>query len=310
MPTRRSILAAIGALALLPRISRAAAAAPASLTLWPGSPPGGGGPSGDVRQNSKGAVSNIGIPKIDVFAPQSPNGTAFLIAAGGGYKRIEMRSEALPAAQWLNDRGITAFVLSYRLPAEGWEAGPLAPLQDAQRALRLIRANAGTFQINPDRLGVLGFSAGGHLLGLAATRSAFASYEPIDAADRLSARPDLAALIYPVITLKPPFDHTSTRKVLIGSHPSPALSSEWSVEDHVKARCPAVFLVQAQDDPISDPQNTLIMQAACEKAGVPVELHRLASGGHGFGMGVPGTDTGAWPDYFATWLDKKIPPRG
>ncbi|MFP3542919.1 alpha/beta hydrolase [Rhizobium sp. SIMBA_035] len=310
MPTRRSILTAIGALALLPRISRAEAAAPASLTLWPGSPPGGGGSSGDVRQNSKGAVSNIAIPKIDVFAPETPNGTAFLIAAGGGYKRIEMQSEALPAAQWLNDRGITAFVLSYRLPAEGWEAGPLAPLQDAQRALRLIRANAGTFQINPDRLGVLGFSAGAHLLGLAATRSAFASYEPIDAADRPSARPDLAALIYPVITLKPPFDHTSTRKVLIGSDPGAALTSEWSVEDHVKAHCPPVFLVQAQDDPISDPQNTLIMQAACEKAGVPVELHRLASGGHGFGMGVPSTDTAAWPGYFSTWLDKQIPPRG
>ncbi len=310
MPTRRSILAAIGALALLPGISRAAAAASASLPLWPGSPPGGGGPSGDMRQNAMGTISNIAIPKIDVFAPKAPNGTAFLIAAGGGYKRIEMQSEALPAAQWLNDRGITAFVLSYRLPAEGWEAGPLAPLQDVQRALRVIRANAGTFQINPDRLGVLGFSAGGHLLGLAATRSAFASYAPIDAADTLSARPDLAALIYPVITLKPPFDHTSTRKMLIGSHPGAVLTSEWSVEDHVKAHCPPVFLVQAQDDPISDPQNTLIMQAACEKAGVPVELHRLASGGHGFGMGVPGTDTAAWPDYFATWLDKQIPPRG
>ena len=310
MPTRRSILVAMGAFALLPGISRAAAAAPASLPLWPDLPPGGGGPSGDVRQNSKGAVSNIAVPKIDVFAPKAPNGTAFLIAAGGGYKRIEMQNEALPAAHWLNDRGITAFVLSYRLPAEDWEAGPLAPLQDAQRALRVIRANAGTFQINPDRLGVLGFSAGGHLLGLAATRSAFASYEPIDSADSLSARPDLAALIYPVITLKPPFDHTWTRKMLIGSHPSPALSSAWSVEDHVKARCPAVFLVQAQDDPISDPQNTLIMQAACEKADVPVELHRLASGGHGFGMGVPGTDTAARPGYFSTWLDKQIPPRG
>jgi acetyl esterase/lipase len=307
MPTRRSILAAMGALAFLPRSLRAA---PISLPLWPGSPPGGGGPSGDVQRNSRGAVSNIAIPKIDVFAPKAPNGTAFLIAAGGGYKRIGMQSEALPAAQWLNDRGITAFVLSYRLPAEGWHAGPLAPLQDAQRALRLVRANAGSFEINPGRLGVLGFSAGGHLLGLAATRSAFASYEPIDAADRLSTRPDLAALIYPVITLKPPFDHTSTRKVLIGSHPSPVLSSEWSVEDHVKAHCPPVFLVQAQDDPISDPQNTLLMQAACEKANVPVELHRLASGGHGFGMGVPGTDTAAWPGYFATWLDKQIPPRG
>lgn len=305
MPTRRSILAAMGALALLPWNLKAAPAVPTSLPLWPGSPPGGGGPSGDVRQNSKGAVSNIAIPKIDVFAPKAPNGTAFLIAAGGGYKRIEMQNEALPAAKWLNARGITTFVLSYRLPDEGWAAGPMAPLQDAQRALRLIRANAESFRIDAGRLGVLGFSAGGHLLGLAATRSAFASYEPVDATDKLRARPDLAALIYPIITLKPPYDHTSTRKVLIGSHPGPALSSEWSVEDHVKAHCPPMFLVQAEDDPISDPQNTLIMQAACEKAGVPVELHRLASGGHGFGMGVPGTDSAAWPDFLAAWLGRQ-----
>lgn len=304
MPTRRAILATMGALALFPRTSNAAPAA-ASLTLWPGTPPEGGGPSGDVEENAKGAISNIAVPKIDIYQPASPNGMAVLITAGGGYKRIEMRNEALPAARWLNARGITAFVLSYRLPDEGWEAGPLAPLQDAQRALRLIRANAGTFKIDPERLGVLGFSAGGHLLGMAAARSAFASYPAIDDADALPARPAFAALVYPVITLKPPYDHTSTRKVLIGSHPSPALSSEWSVEDHVKARCPPVFLAQAEDDPVSNPQNTLIMQAACEQAHVPVELHRLADGGHGFGMGKPGTASMQWPGYFGSWLDKQ-----
>ena len=305
MPTRRAILATMGALALFPRTSNAAPAAAANLALWPGTPPEGGGPSGDVEENAKGAISNIAVPKIDIYQPASPNGMAVLIAAGGGYKRIEMRNEALPAARWLNARGITAFVLSYRLPDEGWEAGPLAPLQDAQRALRLIQANAGKFKIDPERLGVLGFSAGGHLLGMAAARSAFASYPAIDDADALPARPAFAALVYPVITLKPPYDHTSTRKVLIGSHPSPALSSEWSVEDHVKAHCPPVFLVQAGDDPVSDPQNTLIMQAACEHAHVPVELHRLADGGHGFGMGKPGTASMQWPGYFGSWLDKQ-----
>jgi acetyl esterase/lipase len=305
MPTRRAILATMGALALFPRTSNAAPAAAASLALWPGTPPEGGGPSGDVEENAKGAISNIAVPKIDIYQPTSPNGMAVLIAAGGGYKRIEMRNEALPAARWLNARGITAFVLSYRLPDEGWAAGPLAPLQDAQRALRLIQANAGKFKIDPERLGVLGFSAGGHLLGMAAARSAFASYPAIDDADALPARPAFAALVYPIITLKPPYDHTSTRKVLIGGHPSPALSSEWSVEDHVKARCPPVFLAQAEDDPVSDPQNTLIMQAACEQAHVPVELHRLADGGHGFGMGKPGTASMQWPGYFASWLDKQ-----
>lgn len=170
--------------------------------------------------------------------------------------------------------------------------------------MRLIRANAARFKIDPDKLGVLGFSAGGHLMGLTATRSAFASYDPVDATDKLSARPDFAALIYPIITLKPPYDRTSTRKVLIGNHPSPQLSSEWSVEDHVRAHCPPVFMVQAKDDPISDPHNTLIMRDACEQAGIPVELHRLDNGGHGFGMGKPGTASADWPDYFAPWLTK------
>ena len=134
---------------------------------------------------------------------------------------------------------------------------------------------------------------------------AFATYEAADASDRLSARPDFAALIYPVITLEPPYDHTSTRRMLIGNHPSAAMRAEWSVEEHVRARCPPMFLVQAEDDPISDPHNTLIMQAACERAGIPVELHRLADGGHGFGMGRPGT---ASADSTTRVLEKEITP--
>lgn len=225
-----------------------------------------------------------------------------LIAAGGGYKRIELEKEAYPAARWLTARGITAFVLTYRLPREGWNDGPLAPLQDAQRALRVIRAEAERRRLDPTRVGALGFSAGGHLIGLAATRSAFASYEPIDAIDRQSARPELAALIYPVITLKPPYDHTSARRSLVGSHPDAEASAEWSVETHVRSGCPPAFLVQAEDDPISNPANTLIMADACRKAGIPVELHRLPSGGHGFGMGKPGTPSADWPGWWEQWL--------
>ena len=225
-----------------------------------------------------------------------------LIAAGGGYKRIELEKEAYPAARWLTARGITAFVLTYRLSREGWNDGPLAPLQDAQRALRIMRAEAERRRLDPTRVGALGFSAGGHLIGLAATRSAFASYEPIDAIDRQSARPELAALIYPVITLKPPYDHTSARRSLVGNHPDAEASAEWSVETHVRSGCPPVFLVQAEDDPISNPANTLIMADACRKAGIPVELHRLPSGGHGFGMGKPGTPSADWPGWWEQWL--------
>lgn len=279
-----------------------AASSNAVISLWPGPPPGGGGPSGPLQRSDKGAVSNVAMPSLEVFTPQQANGASMLIAAGGGYKRIEQENEAYPAARWLAAQGITAFVLTYRLPREGWNNGPLAPLQDAQRALRVIRAEAARRQLDSSRVGVLGFSAGGHLLGLAATRSAFASYQATDAIDGQSARPNLAALIYPVITLKPPYDHTSTRRSLIGSHSDAEASAEWSVETHVRSGCPPVFLVQAEDDPISDPANTLIMADACRKAGIPVELHRLPSGGHGFGMGKPGTPSADWPGWWQPWL--------
>lgn len=299
---RRKFLASVGAVCSLPSLSWAAEE---NIVLWPTTPPGGGGPTGPLSIGKHGAISNIAAPSLKIFRPSQPNGSAMLIAGGGGYKRIELQSESLPAAKWLAKRGITAFVLSYRLPKEGWVDGPFAPLQDAQRAMRLIRKNAARFNIDPAKVGVLGFSAGAHLMGLTATRSRFSSYERIDESDDLSAKPDLAALIYPVITLKPPYDHTSTRKSLIGNHPTSVQYAAWSVETHVKSGCPPVFLVQAKDDPISNPENSMIMETACQKAGVPVELHFLPTGGHGFGMGHPDSETAIWPDWFETWLRSK-----
>lgn len=303
MLNRRTVLIAAGAALLLPAV-RQAAAANAVIPLWPSKAPGGGGPKGPVQTSAKGAVSNIVMPTIEVFRPAKPSGAAMLVAGGGGYKRIEMETEARPAAQWLADRGITAFVLSYRLPDEGWREGPRAPLQDAQRALRLIRARSAEYGFRPDHIGALGFSAGGHLMGLAAARSAYRSYRAVDEVDKQPARPSAAALIYPIITLEPPYDRTSTRTVLIGRHPNDEESAEWSVQPHVRSHCPPMFLVQAEDDTISDPHNTLIMAAACKSAGVPCEMHRLASGGHGFGMGRAGTPSAGWPEWYEAWLRK------
>lgn len=303
MINRRTLLMASGA-ALLLAGARQAAAANTVIPLWPAGPPGGRGPKGPVNTSAKGAISNIAVPSIEVFRPAKPNGSAMLVAGGGGYKRIEMETEALPAAQWLTDRGITVFVLSYRLPLEGWREGPRAPLQDAQRALRLIRARSSEYGVRPDHIGVLGFSAGGHLMGLASTRSAYRSYRAVDEADKQSARPNAAALIYPIITLEPPYDHTSTKTVLIGRHPNDEESAEWSVQPHVRSHCPSMFLVQAEDDTVSDPHNTLIMAAACKSEGVPVEMHRLPTGGHGFGMGKAGTPSAAWPAWYEAWLRK------
>ena len=300
---RRNLLAALSVLPLVSSL-RAFADPVATLKLWPGSPPGGGGPQGATQISAKGAASHVETPTLQVFAPAKPNGMAVLIAGGGGYKRIELENEAYPAARWLNDRGITAFVLTYRLPPEGWTDGPLAPLQDAQRAIRLIRARAGALQLDPQKIGVLGFSAGGHLMGMAAARSNFKSYAPIDEIDTLSARPDFAALAYPVITLQPPYDNTVSRRSLVGDHPTPDATAEWSVETHVRGGCPPVFLVQADDDPIANPENTRIMEKACQAAGVPVERHALPSGGHGFGMGVAGAPSAQWPQWYQDWLRK------
>lgn len=268
---------------------------PHTVRLWPDQPPGGGGPVGPVQWSAKGAQSNISQPSLTVYSPAKPNGYAVLIAAGGGYKRIEMASEALPAARWLVERGFTACVLSYRLPGEGWKDGNRVALQDAQRALRLIRQRE-------KNVGVLGFSAGGHLLGLAVTRPDFTSYPAVDSLDNLPARADRAALIYPVITLEAPYTHTSTHKILVGNHATAQQDEAWSVQNFVKPDAPPFFLVQAKDDPISNPENTLIMKAACEKQHVPVELYRYASGGHGFGMGRPGTPTMDWPSHYQEWL--------
>lgn len=266
------------------------------LSLWPAEPPGGGGPSGAPRLSARGALTHIVRPQLAVWRPAQPRGHGVLIAAGGGYRRIEMAKEAWPAARWLTARGYTAYVLSYRLPGEGWGAGALAPLQDAQRALRLIRARE-------EQVSLLGFSAGGHLLGMAACRADFAAYSPQDALDDHPARADKAALIYPIISLMSPYSHTATHRMLAGAHALEAVDRAWSVQTYVNSQTPPCFLAQAEDDSVSDPHNTLIMAAACRQHQVPVSLYRYARGGHGFAMGRPGTPTVEWPEHYARWLN-------
>ncbi|WP_284602229.1 alpha/beta hydrolase [Dickeya dadantii] len=269
------------------------------IPLWDGLPPGGGGPSGAQRLSARDALSQVAVPYLEVFSPDKPNGQAILVAAGGGYQRIEMGKEAWPAAAWLAAQGYTAYVLAYRLPGEGWHDGNRVALQDAQRALRLIRRRE-------QRVGVLGFSAGGHLLGMAALRQD-AVYSPQDALDTLPIQVDHAALIYPVITLEKPYQHTATHRVLVGRDATPAAEAEWSVQSYVSRRSPPFFLVQAEDDTVSDPHNTLIMAQACRRAQVPVAMQRYPVGGHGFGLGEPGTPVAAWPQTYLNWLRRQNP---
>ena len=268
------------------------------LPLWPGIPPGGGGPTGPLQLSVHGAQRHIAGPFLTILTPFRANGHGVLVAPGGGYTRVEMAKEGWPAARWLVARGYTAYILSYRLPGEGWHDGSRVALQDAQRALRIIRQRE-------KRVSVLGFSAGGHLLGMAATRAEERSYTPLDALDSLPARADGAALIYPIVTLEKPYSHTSTHRVLVGKNATQAQDAAWSVQPYVTPTTPPMFLVQAEDDSVSDPHNTLILQTACLRAGVSVEMHRYPSGGHGFGMGRAGTQTLAWPEQYEKWLRER-----
>lgn len=270
--------------------------------IWHGPPPGGGGPASGEHVSSSGAVTNIAVPTLTVLRPVKPNGAAMLIAGGGGYKRVENGKEAMPTALWLASIGVTSFVLTYRLPKEGWTVGRSAPFQDAERAIRIIRGQARHFGIDPRRVGIVGFSAGAHLLGMQTACANQLSYAPLDLVDQISGRADLTLLIYPIVTLEPPYQHTSTRHVLIGDHPSPAESARWSVQTHIHPGLAPFFLVQAADDPVSDPANTAILQAACDQNHVEVVRHLFPTGGHGFGLGKPETATMQWPRMAEQWM--------
>ncbi|AIO69738.1 alpha/beta hydrolase [Burkholderia oklahomensis] len=272
-----------------------------TIPLWPGPAPDpiATGAGDGERTGKHGGVSRVARPRLNVYRPTRGNGGAALVIAGGGYEHIELGNESTPMCAWLKSLGVTAFELVYRLPEQGWSR--LAPLQDGQRAMRVIRARAKRDGIDPARIAIVGFSAGGHLAGMTAVEPDARRYASVDDADRESARPDLAALLYPVLTLMPPFDRTRTRLHVVGAHPTQADGEALSVSPHVSVRTPPTFLAQAFDDPIAPIDNSLLMASALRAAQVPVELHAFQTGGHGWGMGKPGSVAHAWPALFEQW---------
>lgn len=280
------------------------------IRLWPGTPPGGPPRAAEPgwrmfgdRPGRQLWIRGIATPEIHVFRPARPDGSALLALPGGGYGFLSVQNEGLNVAQRFNAEGTSVFVLAYRLPGEGWANRHLVPLQDAQRAMRLLRARAGDLRIDPRRLGVIGFSAGGHLAADLATASAEPVYRPVDAADRQSARPAFAGLVYPVTGLTAGLTHGGSRDNLLGPAPSAALVAARSPLGRVGPDTPPSFLVHAADDDLVPIDNSLRWLAACRAAGIPCEAHLFDSGGHGFGLGLPPGSPGAlWPELFALWL--------
>jgi acetyl esterase/lipase len=289
----------IFALALAIVIHSESQTPPRVIPLWQEGVPGAK-PDAGAELSVDGRVSNVQVPALTYFpAPQGISvGTAVIICPGGGYARLAFDKEGTDVAKRFNTIGVSAFVLKYRL----LEYGHPAPLQDVLRAIRVVRSRAAEFGIKADRVGVMGFSAGGHVAAAAATSFDSPAGRTGSPLDRTSARPDFAALIYPVITMKSPFVHGGSRDNLLGKNPSATLIDEWSVELHVTKNTPPVFLVHTEGDLTVPVENSLMFYQALRNATVPAELHLYAKGPHGFGLAEGLGTTSDWPKRFEEWI--------
>lgn len=282
--------------------------------LWPGPPPGA--PEARIAPNwsMNGPeerrelwIRGVPGPEVNVFRPGRPDGSALLVLPGGGYGFLSVQNEGLDPAQRFSKEGTTVFVLTYRLPIDGWSNRHLVPLQDAQRAMRLIRSRAGEYRIDPRRLGVLGFSAGGHLAADLATSPDERTYAPVDAADQISARPAFLGLVYPVISLDTTISRGSSAPNLLGPDASPELVASRSPAPRVNGNTPASFVCSAFNDDLVLIDNSLMWIDACRRAKVPVEAHLLAEGGHGYGLHQPEDKPGSrWPELFMLWMRNQV----
>ena len=281
-----------------------------ALPIWAGDPPDLASFAPQPRQGIGSPVflSNVSKPDLHVFRPAKPSGRAVLVIPGGAYWFVSVANEGVDLADRLTKLGITVFVLTYRLPGEGWKNRSDVPLQDAQRAIRVIRAKAGEYAIDADKVSVLGFSAGGHLAATLATQHEERTYSRVDSTDELSARPFTASLIYPVITMETPWTHEQSRKLLLGDSPSQAEVERRSAERHVDGHTPPTFVVHAFDDEAVPVENSLRFMNAMRTAGRPVEAHLLQEGGHAFGTGYPNTPSAEWVALYSAWLARQTAP--
>jgi acetyl esterase/lipase len=257
-----------------------------TLDVWPGTAPGEKGDIGTEHVSDASGniqrLANVSKPTITVYKPDraKDTGAAILICPGGAYTILAMDLEGEEVAMWANSIGVTGIVLKYRVPARKGQPRYLAPLQDAQRAMRLARANAKQWQIDPKRIGILGFSAGGHLAATTSNNFGKSSYETIDDTDKLDCRPDFTVLVYPA--------YLTEGNGLVAELP-------------VTEKTPPAFMAHASDDGISS-ENSVAYYLALKKNKIAAELHIFARGGHGFGLRPSDNPCCAWPDRCAQWL--------
>ncbi len=278
------------------------------LPLWPEGVPNARTAPGPERLEDGERVSNVSQPTLTVFpaAYDRPGKTAVIICPGGGYSFLSSTREGQQYAQWLSGLGVTAFVLKYRLS----DYGHPAPLQDVLRAIRLVRSHAAEYGVAPDRIGVMGSSAGGHLAASAATLYNNAAGRTGAALDSVSARPDFAMLMYPVIAMDAPAVHMGSREALLGKAPSPELVRLMSVEKQVTADTPPTLLIHSQDDGLVPVENSILFYQALTRAHVPAEMLLFEHGGHGMAMRLGQGTASDWPRRAEEWLrGRQLIPR-
>jgi acetyl esterase/lipase len=265
------------------------------MTLWPKGAPGEKGDIGVERDMTEPSddlvggrrvvrIGNVSTPTLTLYRPpqDKDTGAAVMVCPGGGYTILAMDLEGTEVCQWLNSAGVSAVLLKYRVPARKGLERYTAPLQDAQRALGLVRYHAGEWHIDPKRIGIMGFSAGGHLSAVASTHFEKRTYEPVDEADQASCRPDFAILIYPAYLIR---------------QEGPDLAPELAVTSNT----PPTFLVQTEDDQVHV-ENSLFYYLALKQAKVPAELHLFADGGHGYGLRASDKTVISWPKQAEEWM--------
>jgi acetyl esterase/lipase len=266
------------------------AAEPTTELLWPNGAPGA---KGDKPADKPTLI--VYLPE-----PEKANGTAVVICPGGGYGGLAMDHEGHQIARWFNSLGVAGIILDYRHRGKGY--GHPAPLDDAQRAIRTVRAKADAWKILPDRIGIMGFSAGGHLASTAGTHFDAGKADDADPIQRVSSRPDFLILCYAVIAFDEPYTHRGSQHNLLGKDADPELVKSLSNEKQVTKDTPPAFLFHTDEDRGVPPDNSVMFYLACRRAGVPAELHVFLKGNHGLGLAGKTPGTSEWPTCCEAWL--------